>query len=391
LLLMPSRSKRLVLLLGLVVFGLSPATALAELTQSDFVLVRPEDTITEDLYAAGNTVRIEGRIEGDLYAVAFNDIVVSGVVTGDVVAMGGRVEISGRVEGSLRAAAGRVVVSGSVGDDVLAASWSAEVTPAGSVGRDLFSWSNRMGMGGVVSRNLGSQGSALSIAGEVGGRVDVTFGRVRVEPTAHIGGDLVYQSPREAEIEGADVGGNVIRRTALPANVRLRGLRLLTYTLALLGIGALALALTWLWPRRVAAAVTVARAGIRTWLTGVVVMLSPVVAAGLLLLVLAWSPPEAGVPLAVVLSPLVLGLLGVVLMVGMVGLVPVAGLVGARILPRRSTAASVLAGVVVLAILVMIPIVHWLVLAIGIPLGIGAWVRHLDLTQDLVIGEGPTP
>ncbi len=384
---MPSRSKRLVLPLALVVCVLSPAPALAELTQSDFVLVRPEDTITEDLYAAGNTVRIEGRIEGDLYAVAFNDIVVSGVVTGDVVAVGGRVEVSGTIEGSFRGVAGQIVVSGSVGEDVLLAAWSTDINTSGSIGRDLFSWSNRTGVAGTVIRNMGSQGSSLSIAGEVGGKVDVTFARVRVEPTARIGGDLVYQSPREAEIEGADLGGNVIRRTALPANVRLRGLRLLTYTLVLLGIAALALTLTWLWPRRVAAAVAVARAGIRTWLTGVVVILSPLVAAGVLLLVLAWSPPEAGVPLAVVLSPLVLGLLGVVLMVGLVGLVPLAGLVGARILPRRSTAASVLAGVVVLAILVMIPIVHWLVLAIGIPLGIGAWVRHLDLAHDAELSE----
>lgn len=384
---MPSRSKRLVLLLGLVVFGLSPIPARAELTQSDFVLVRPEDTITEDLYAAGNTVRVEGRIDGDLYAVAFNEIVVSGVVTGDVVAVGGRVEVSGSVEGSLRVAAGRVVISGSVGDDVLVASWSAEVTTAGSIGRDLFSWSNQLGIGGMVSRDLGAQASSLNIGGEVEGKVDVTVGRVRVEPGARIGGDLIYQSPREAEIETADLGGNVIRRTALPANVRLRGLRLLTYTLAIFGVAALALALTWLWPRRVVAALAVARVGFRTWLTGIGVVLSPLVAGGLLFLVVVLSPPEAGLPLALVLSPLVLGLLGVVLMAALVGVVPVAGLVGSRIVPRRSTAAAVLVGLVVLAILMMVPVVHWLVLAAGIPLGIGAWVRHLDLTQDLTVTE----
>ena len=388
---MPSRSKRLVLVLGLVVFGLSPTPARAEVTQSDFVLVRSEDTITEDLYVAGNTVRVEGRIEGDLYAVAFNEIVVSGVVTGDVVAVGGRVEVSGSVEGSLRAAAGRIVISGSVGDDVLVASWSAEVTTAGSIGRDFFSWSNRLGMGGMVSRDLGAQASSLNIGGEVGGKADVTVGRVRLEPTARIGGDLIYQSPREAEIENADLGGNVIRRTALPANVRLRGLRLLTYTLALLGVGALALTLTWLWPRRVAAALGVARAGVRTWLTGMVVILSPLVAGGLLFLIVVLSPPEAGLPLAVVLSPLVVGLLGVVLMAALVGVVPVAGLVGSMILPRRSTAAEVLVGLVVLAVLMMVPVVHWLVLAVGIPLGIGSWVRHLNLTQDLAVSAEATP
>jgi hypothetical protein len=243
----------------------------------------------------------------------------------------------------------------------------------------------------MVSRDLGAQASSLNIGGEVGGKADVTVGRVRLEPTARIGGDLIYQSPREAEIENADLGGNVIRRTALPANVRLRGLRLLTYTLALLGVGALALTLTWLWPRRVAAALGVARAGVRTWLTGMVVILSPLVAGGLLFLIVVLSPPEAGLPLAVVLSPLVVGLLGVVLMAALVGVVPVAGLVGSMILPRRSTAAEVLVGLVVLAVLMMVPVVHWLVLAAGIPLGIGSWVRHLNLTQDLAVGGEGTP
>jgi cytoskeletal protein CcmA (bactofilin family) len=383
LLLMLSRSRRRILVSGLIAIGCTATPAAAEVTQSDLVFVRPEDIITEDLYAAGNSIRVEGRIEGDLYAVAFNEIVVSGVVTGDVVAIASRVEVTGTIEGSLRVAGGQVLMSGAIGDDMLVASWSTEVGSVGVVGRDLLSWSNRLGMLGSVDRDLAGNVSTLNIAGAVEGRVVVTVGRMRVDPSARIGGDIVYQSRREAEIESADVGGNVIRRTALPANVRLRGLRVLTLTLAVLGLAAMALTITWLWPRRVAATIAQARSGVRTWLTGLAVVVSPFVAAGVLALLVGLSPPEAGIPLALVLLPLVLGLLGVVLVAALVGFVPVAGLIGRRLLPNRSVAAGVLTGMVVLFVALAIPVVSWLAVVVGTPLGIGSWVRHLDLTHDV--------
>jgi cytoskeletal protein CcmA (bactofilin family) len=380
---MRSRSRRRVFLGVLIVMGCLATPADAEVTQSDLVIVRPEDTITEDLYAAGNSIRIEGRIEGDLYAVAFNEIVVTGIVTGDVVAIASRIEITGTIEGSLRVAGGRVLMHGGVGHDMLVASWTTEVGAEGAVGRDLLSWSNQLEMGGSVDRNLQGNASMLDIAGEVEGRVVVAVGRMRVEPSARIGGDIVYQSVREAEIESVDVGGNVIRRTALPANVRLRGLRVLTLTLAILGLTAMAMTVTWLWPRRVADTVAQARSGVRTWLTGLAVVLSPLAAAGVLALLVGLSPPEAGIPLALVLLPLVLGLLGVVVMAALVGFVPVAGLIGRRLLPKRSVAAGVLTGMAVLFVGLLIPVVSWLVVIVGTPLGIGSWVRHLDLSRDL--------
>ncbi len=379
---MRSRSRRRVLFSGLIVIGCSATPAFAEVTQSDLVIVRPDDTITEDLYAAGNSIRIEGRIEGDLYAVAFNEIVVSGVVTGDVVAIASRIEVTGTIEGSLRLAAGRVLMHGAVGDDMLVASWTTEVGTEGVVGRDLLSWSNRLGMEGSVDRDLQGNASRLSIAGAVNGRVVVAVGRMRVEPSAHIGGDIVYESRREAEIESIDVGGNVIRRTALPANVRLRGLRVLTLTLAVLGVTAMALTITWLWPRRVAGTIAQARSGLRTWLIGLAVVLSPFVAAAVLALLVGLSPPEAGIPLALVLLPLVLGLLGVVVMSALIGFVPVAGLIGRRLLPQRSIAAGVLIGMAVLFVALAVPVVSWLVVVVGTPLGIGSWIRHLGLAHD---------
>ena len=116
---MRSRSRRrlLVAVARLLVLSI-PIAAAARLTQSDLVLVRADDVVTEDLYAAGNRITIEGRIEGDLIAAAFEEVVISGEVTGDVTVVAGRVTITGTVGGSVRVAAGRVEVGGSIAEDL---------------------------------------------------------------------------------------------------------------------------------------------------------------------------------------------------------------------------------------------------------------------------------
>ncbi len=374
-----------------LLLGLSVATgvlllalpARAERTQSDLVIVRPDDVITEDLYAAGNTISVEGRIEGDLYAVAFNSVTISGEVTGDVVAVAGRVEVTGVVGGSLRAVSPKVVVEGDVADDVLVASWETRLERAGRVGRDLLTWSMRAGVDGDVARNLAGQVRSVILTGAVAGGVDLVVDRLTVASTARIDGDLIYQSKRPAEIGEAEIGGNIIQRTALPPNVRLRGLRLLAYTLAVLGVGALAMMLCWAWPKRVEAAVSSARDLVPSWVTGFAVVVSPLLAGGVLAVVVGLSPPEAGVPLALVLVPLVLGLGGMVVILGLLGTVPVAGLVGRVLIKRRSVAAAVLLGWVGISAALLVPVLGLLVLAALVPLGIGAWLRHFELAADL--------
>ncbi|HUO46322.1 MAG TPA: hypothetical protein VM470_05770 [Acidimicrobiia bacterium] len=380
---MRSRSRTLAILTIAAGISLIPTAASAERTQSDLVIVRPEDVVSEDLYAAGNAIRIEGRVEGDLYAVAFNDVTISGEVTGDVVVAADRLEVTGTVGGSVRGVATTVVVGGSVGDDVLVAAWSTLLESTGVVERDLLSWSSRVGVDGRIGRNLEGQARTITMAGTVEGAMEVIVGELSLTEDAMVGGDLIYQSESEAELSGAEIGGSIIQRTALPPNVRLRGLRLLTFFLAFLGIAALAMAMTWVWPGRVEAAAHVARRWVRTWLAGMGIVVSPLVAGGVLALLVALSPSEAGLPLALVLLPLVLGLGGIVVMAGVIGLVPVAGLLGRLVIRERSVAAAVLAGLLGLMVLFLIPIVKWIAVVALVPLGIGAWIRHLDLGHDL--------
>ena len=384
---MHSRSRRrfLIAVAGLLI--LIPIAAAARLTQSDLVLVRADDVVTEDLYAAGNRITIEGRIEGDLVAAAFEEILISGEVTGDVTVVAGRVTITGTVGGSTRVAAGLVQIGGSITEDLAMASWETVVDPTGTIGRDLINWGRYGEMAGRVNRDLTGRFSHLSLDGEVGGTVDVNVGTLVVGPTTEVDGDIAYRSKREAAVNSNAIGGSVIQRTPLPANIQVRALQLLTVLLVMFILTAAGLLASSAWPDQFESAMTAAGRGWRTWLSGLGVLVSPLLAAGVLGFILGVAPSAAAVPLVIVLLPIVLGLGGLVLMASLFGVIPAAAAIGRLITRRGSPPAATLVGMLLIGIVILIPLLRWVVAAIVVPLGVGALLgsRHQvreDETQE---------
>jgi hypothetical protein len=138
------------------------------------IVVPAGEVLRDDLYAAGNRVRIEGRIEGDLFAAA-EEVVVTGSVRGDVFAAANRVTIGGPVEGDLRATAATLTISSSVGEDVLAAVGNLMVLPSARVGQDLVFASGETRLLGSVAGDLLGRTGSYTKQGTVAGRETVTI------------------------------------------------------------------------------------------------------------------------------------------------------------------------------------------------------------------------
>lgn len=375
---MRSRSRRawVVLLVGTALLTLAPALpAAAERIQSDFVLIRSGDVVGEDLYAAGNDITIEGRIEGDLVASAWGEIRISGEVTGDVLVSAGSVVIAGTVGESVRAVAGRLVIEGEVGGDVSAVTRRLDVFADAAIGRDLVAWAWDTEMAGAVGRNVEGNHRTLSVTGSVNGNVEVTVNRLVIGDGAAVEGTVRYRSEREAEIGEASIGGSVIQETPLPANIRLRAVRLLTMTLV--GVGALLFGLTVVWAtpsRSAGAAGAVRRRPLRALGMGALVVAVPALIGAGLVAALFLLPPETGAPLALVLAPVFLGAASIVLVAALFAPVPVAIAGGRLALPRRSVYAAFLLGAVVWLLLALLPFVGPIVTVAGVVVGLGAWL-----------------
>lgn len=366
-------SRLLWALIGALSLVLIPLTAAAEVTQSDFVLVREEEVINEDLVAAGNRIQVDGRIEGDLVASAFDEVVISGEVTGDVVVVASRVTIDGEVGGSVRTATRYLTISGIVGDDVLATAWSMQLDASGSIGRDLIIFGRDGTLDGSIGRDVRGRYSNLNLNAEVQGSVEVTVASMVVGPSTDVAGQIGYRSRREAVIEAADPG-ELIHRTPLPANIRVRALQFLTLSLLWLFLFAGGLVASRFGSDRLERASAATLRPVATWLAGFGAAISPLLVLGLLVLLLALTPAAAGLPLAIVFLPFAIGLAGLTLMGALAGLVPVAVAIGRQLRSQATLPGGFVLGMIILAILSLIPFVRWLVVAGAMPLGLGSWL-----------------
>lgn len=196
------------LLLGITLAA--PAAYAATGRAGDTITVRENQTIRDDLYAAGEAITVAGTVEGDVVAVG-GEVVVNGRVTGSVWAAGATVRITGEVGGSVRTAGSEVSVSGTVEGDVVAAGSTVTVASDGTVGRDLAAAGSEVAVRGVVGRDVLVGAEQLTVAGRVGGDIrGETGGPFRLESTARIGGGIRYSGTEQlSRAAGAQVAGTV--------------------------------------------------------------------------------------------------------------------------------------------------------------------------------------
>ena len=344
---------------------------------ADVVLVRQGEVISEDLYAGGNVITIEGVVEGDLIVWAFDRLVVSGEVQGDIVGFASTARITGTVGGSVRLVGLDLSTAGQVGGDVFAIGWT--VTTGGSVGQDVLVWARSLSVAGTVGRDVeGQTWGPTTISGSIGGDVEMTVRQMTITDGAVIAEDLGFRSRSEAVIgEEAQIGGSVIRRSPVTPNVTVSAARFVALVLSLLAFLWLGILSIWVMPSTVEHAVGSVSAEVwRSFFAGLVAVVAPTILAAFVFLIAALAPPELTLTILAVGAPLWLGLLAVLVLGAVLAPVPVLIVLGRRLSHGRLSAFAAFAMLAVpFAILLLLPYIRALVL-VGVTLvGMGALAR----------------
>lgn len=369
--------------IGAVVATLAVPASAAQTSNSEIVIIREDDVVSDDLYAGAIRVIVDGRIDGDLIAFAAEEVLINGSVGGSVIAVTPTVVVNGEIAGSLRTVASSVSVTGDLGGDLVAAGLGIELTSESTINGEVLAWVWEMRSLGEVAQ-LGGTQRTLELGGSVDGDVDVSVGELRiVEPTL-VGGDLGFRSENEAVgLDQVTVGGVIVEKSPLPPNIRVRALVLLGRFLVVLFLVATALTVAWGWPEETGSAVeAVGRGPTRSWATGALLVFSPLILIGVAALVVALAPAAASFPLLIILAPLILAAVGLVGAISLVAGVPAAGWLGSKLVPRRSIHGAVLAGSATLGVLWFLPVLAWLVPVVTLPLGLGAWLRSWRTVAD---------
>ena len=175
-------------------------------------IVAKNEVIDDDLYIAGGNVSILGTVNGDLF-VAGGTVDVAGTIGGDVMGAGGWINIQGKVADDVRMAGGGASISGEVNGDVFMAGGTVQLAESARVGGDLVVGGSEATIAGEVGGRLFGGATQMTISGQINKDATIGTGWLTLEPSAKIKGNLIYESTQEADIKpGAEIAGTVTRQ-----------------------------------------------------------------------------------------------------------------------------------------------------------------------------------
>jgi len=347
-------------------FGITSRTGRPE------VVIPATEVIGDNLFAAGESVRVEGTVDGDLIAFA-RRVEIRGTVKGDVVAFGQEIEVSGTVEGNTVAFGQSCRFSGTLGRNVYCGAQNARLTRDGHVAGDAVLFGAYVNAEGDVGRSLRIYSQDAVLAGSVARNVDFYGRRMTVDQAARVEGNLVAhvsQSENLSIASGAAVKGQISRVAPIPRRepsvagaVLFAGWRLLA-----------AMAAGWLFYKLFPGFVENATAEVSAVWRDIGVGLAVLLVTPVLLVATALT--LVGVPVAVIAGSVYLTLM-------YLAKIPVALFVGRWLLHRfgreeSSVWSALLAGLVILVAISYLPFgLGFLAGLITLCLGLGAIVWRL--------------
>ncbi|MBZ5552838.1 MAG: zf-HC2 domain-containing protein [Acidobacteriia bacterium] len=194
-----------VMLLVLVIPGL----ALERRSDKATVMIGSTETINDNLLATGDTILVDGVVNGDLIVFA-RRVEIHGTVKGDLVGFAQETDISGTVEGNVFGFSQSLNLTGHVTRNIYSWIQTFRLERQGVVGGDVVVGSANTSLDGKVTQSAWIFSGAADIRGNVGHDFSFFGGKLNLFPPASMGGDLTahVSKPNSVHIApGVAVGG----------------------------------------------------------------------------------------------------------------------------------------------------------------------------------------
>lgn len=175
----------------------------------DNLVVSSGDVVYEDLFIAGDTVTIDGSVEGDLYAAA-RTVIIRGSVRDSATICASTITVTGSIGHGIHAAAEELTIDGMVHGDVVVAGRTVSLGGDTAIRGDVIAVGQKIIVSSPIEGYILGAGKTISINDRV--RDDAAFAvhTLTLQENARLGGNLIYISEREAVIfPGAKVSGKV--------------------------------------------------------------------------------------------------------------------------------------------------------------------------------------
>jgi cytoskeletal protein CcmA (bactofilin family) len=330
----------------------------------------------DDLFAAGNEVRVTEQGLQDVFA-AGETVRVESSLTETLHAAGREVQVLGAVGGDFYGAGYEIEIDGTVSGDAVAAGYRVGVAPGGTVGGDVLFAGRNVEVRGAVAGNASLAGETVEVAAPITGSVEIRARNIRFAEGARIDGTLAWWSTEEVEVPAtviaADrVSGHTIARdgdTRMPFGVAAYIVGGLLFFAAVLIVAAL---FAWIFPGPLqrSRAVLVGH----PWWTFFLGVIVTSACFGSIIVFAASLIAIPLVPAAIILLPFAL----------LIGYLTSAHAIGASLLRRVAPGpsgiaafAAMLVGLIILALVGLIPILGWVLAVLAAIFGLGMWAALL--------------
>ena len=194
----------------IVLLALSLPSFALERRHADYVTVGASETVDDTLMAAGNTVRIEGVVNGDLIAFG-RTVEILGTVKGDLVSLSKRTVVSGTVEGRIFTFSESLDLDGLLAHNLYGFAQSLRVNDRGHVGEGVVVAAGDVTIEGDVKRSVNILASGnTDVSGTIGRDLTMSGGSLTLTNSARVGGNLSarLRQMNQAHIaDGATIAG----------------------------------------------------------------------------------------------------------------------------------------------------------------------------------------
>jgi cytoskeletal protein CcmA (bactofilin family) len=334
------------------------------------------ETIDDTLLAVGETVEIDGDVNGDLFAFG-RRVAVRGNVAGNVIAAGESVDIQGTVDGSVFSGGRAVALTRRVQRNLYVGARDVTIADGAEVARDMIAGASSVSVNGRVGNDLTTGAREVIVRGSIARNVLAQAASIALLDGASVGGNLTARvgDPNDLQIAaGATIGGSIDRQVVERQRVEDRRNRYFTTGFYIgqfvrLAMGFVTgLLLLWVFPGLQTLSLASAAAALRAAGVGL--------AAAVVLPVLAVIAciTVIGIPLGIIIA--ILWLLGLYF-----AKTVIAQYIGRSLFnsPRGTPhyAATLIAGLVIVLIAVNLPWIGWLIGLVLTLVGLGMIVAHV--------------
>ena len=192
---------------------LLPLTGQAEtvLRTGESISITTDQKVLGDFYVAAETITMSGLVDGDLYAVG-NKVTVDGQIKADFLSISKSTQLHAEVDDDVRVLAGEVIVAGPIKGDLFVISETLKVLSSASIGGDLIFFGGAAEVEGDIAGSVLGSYRSLRLNAPVSGLVDVTVkSNFVLGDRSEVTGDISYTSRQEViKATNTVVGGETV-------------------------------------------------------------------------------------------------------------------------------------------------------------------------------------